>query len=143
MFQASRFWISQRSGVVKLLWFNDFLFVVFSGKKQPIEVRKMPEIWKNQLRSDDDISKKIRQNAQILKSPSRNFWWRLGLEVFTRSQSRRLRSRLYHCLPIRESISMFRFPSVVNTTPNYLNFSTCCSALLLHCSIHFLVSRET
>jgi len=30
------------------------------------------------------------------ESRSRSFWWSLGLEIFTRSQSRRLRSRLHH-----------------------------------------------
>ena len=32
--------------LVKLLWFNNFLFVVFSGKKQSKHFGKMPESWK-------------------------------------------------------------------------------------------------
>jgi len=39
--------------------------------------------------------------------------------------------------PIRVSISLFRLPSLVNTTPRYLNFSTCCSVLPLICNVHW------
>jgi len=56
------------------------LFVVFAGEKQPKHVGKMPEIWK---KFDSEVIttvfKKIRQNAQILKSRSRSVWWSLGL----------------------------------------------------------------
>ena len=34
---------------------QQLLFVVFASKKQPKPVGNMPEIWKNRLRSDDDI----------------------------------------------------------------------------------------
>jgi len=40
-------------------------------------------------------------------------------------------------LPIRVSI-LFRLSSLVNNIPRYLNFSTCCSVILLTCSIHWL-----
>jgi len=33
-----------KNGLLKLLYFNDFLFVVYAGKKHRIKVRKMPEI---------------------------------------------------------------------------------------------------
>jgi len=40
-------------------------------------------------------------------------------------------------LPIRISISLFRLPLLVNTTPRRcLNFSSCCSLLPLTCSTH-------
>jgi len=34
----------QRNGLLKFLYFNDSLFVVFAGKKQPKHVGKMPDI---------------------------------------------------------------------------------------------------
>jgi len=45
---------------IKISILQWFLFVVFAGKKQPKQVRKMPENWKKiEVRSDDDIFKKI------------------------------------------------------------------------------------
>ena len=41
-------------------------------------------------------------------------------------------------LLIRVSTSLFCFLSLVNTTPTYLNFSTCCSVLPLICRTHWL-----
>jgi len=50
----------------------------------------------------------------------------------------------YVCfLPIRVSISLFRLPSLVNTTPRYLNVSTCCSVFSLTCRIHCLERHNT
>ena len=40
--------------------------------------------------------------------------------------------------PIRVSISLFRLPSLVNTTPRYLNLSSCCSAKPLACNVRCL-----
>ena len=49
-------------------------------------------------------------------------------------------------LPILVSISVFRLPSLVHTTPRCSTFSTCCSVLPLTCSVHclgFLESHNT
>ena len=35
--------------------------------------------------------------------------------------------RIAFAFPIRMSVSVFRFPSLANNTPKFLNFSTCCS----------------
>jgi len=43
---------------------------------------------------------------------------------------------------MRESIPLFRLPSLVNTTPRNLNVSTCCSVLPLTCRIHCLGRPE-
>jgi len=51
--RISILWILQRNGTVKFLKFNNSLFAVFSNKKQPKQAEKMPEIRKNDLRSDD------------------------------------------------------------------------------------------
>jgi len=50
--------------------------------------------------------------------------------------------RTVFSLPIRVSISLFRFPSHVNTTLRYLNVSTCCRAFPLTCRIHCLGRLE-
>jgi len=92
-FQVSRLWILQRNGLWKFLYFNDLLFVVFTGKKQPKHVGKMSEIWKK-LKSEGMTTffKKFRQNAQILKSrvSVSEFLMksRSRLEILTRSRSR-------------------------------------------------------
>jgi len=39
--------ILQAYGFVKLLWFNKFFSVVLVSKKEPKQIEKMPEIWKN------------------------------------------------------------------------------------------------
>jgi len=113
-FQASRLWILQRNGLLKFLWFNDFLIVVFAGKKQPKHVEKIPNIWiKMEVRSDDDICFKCRQIAQILKSrvsvSEVLMKSRSRLEILTRSRSRRLLSRLHHWLPPSKMSSNCRF----------------------------------
>jgi len=41
-------------------------------------------------------------------------------------------------LPFHVSISLFRLPSLVKTTPRYSSFSTCCSVLPLLCCRHWL-----
>ena len=41
-------------------------------------------------------------------------------------------------LPTHVSISLLRLPSLIITTPRYLNFSTCCSGLPFTCSVHCL-----
>jgi len=64
---------------------QQLLFVVFAAKKQPKPVGKILEIWK-----------KIGKMHKFWSLQSQDFWWSLGLEVFTRSRFRRLRSRLHH-----------------------------------------------
>jgi len=64
-----------------------------TGRKN---VRNLKKI---QLRSDDDLFYKTIGKMHKFWNPesrSRDFWWNLGLEVLTRSGSRRWRSRLYH-----------------------------------------------
>jgi len=84
------------------------LFVVFAGKKQPKHVGKMPEIWtkfKSEVMtrffnkmsakctncevSVSVLNFKSRISEFLMKSRSR-------LEILTKSQSRRLRSRLHY-----------------------------------------------
>jgi len=73
--------------LLKFLYFNDFLFVVFAGKKPPKHVGKISEIWKKiEVRSDDDIFSKhfgkthkfwsleSRSRTSNLESRSRSFW---------------------------------------------------------------------
>jgi len=50
--------------------------------------------------------------------------------------------RTAFALPIHVSISLFPFPSLVNTTLRYLNVSTCCSVFPLTCGIHCLGRLE-
>ena len=84
---------------IKVCIIQRFLFVVFVGKKQPKHVRKMPEIWKK-FKSEVMMTFFLfQQNTQILKSRVSEFLMksRSRLEILTRFQSRRLRSRLHHC----------------------------------------------
>ena len=66
-----------------------------------------------------------------------NIWklcvlWKLQFRHHGAKSSR----RTAFALPIRVSIPLFRLPSLVNTTPRYLNVSTCCSVFLLTCREH-------
>jgi len=44
--------------------------------------------------------------------------------------------------PFINPFVLFRLPSLVKTTPRYLNFSTCYSVFPLTCSAHWLNSEE-
>ena len=87
---------------IKIFVIHKF-FVVFAGKKQTKHVGKMPEIGKNFKSNAMTIYIYIfffRQNAQISKSRVEVSEFlmksRSRFESLTRSQSRRLRSRLHH-----------------------------------------------
>ena len=98
-FQVSRLWILQRNGLLKFLWFNEFLFVVLAGKKQPKHVGKMPAIW-NKLKSEvmTTFSKIISAKCTNFEVSVSNFKSRvLVSEFLMNSRSQRLRSRLHHC----------------------------------------------
>ena len=99
---------------------------------------KCQKFEKIQVRSDDDIFKKFRQNAQILKSlvSVSNFKSCVlvsvseflkksrsssRLEILTRSRSRRLRSRLLHWYTVP---SMAKTPRVVLQFKLYRLLST-------------------
>ena len=99
-FQVSRLWILQRNFLLKFLSFNDFLFVVFAGKKQPKHVGKMPEIWKK-LKSEvmTTLFNKISAKCTNFEVSVSNFKSRVlvsdfliksrsRLEFLTRSRSR-------------------------------------------------------
>ena len=54
--QVSRLSILHKNGLVKFLYFNDFLFVVFADKKQTKQIGKLPKTWKKiQRRCDADF----------------------------------------------------------------------------------------
>ena len=102
--RSRKFQVSSRSRSRDLniakMWFikisaiQRFLFVVFAGKKQPKHVRIMPEIWKKFKSEVMTTFFWISQNAQILKS-------RVSVSEFLmKSRSRRLRSRLHHCIEV-------------------------------------------
>jgi len=98
-FQVSRLWILQRNGLLKFLWFIEFLFIVLAGKKQPKHVGKMPEIW-NKLMSEvmTTFSKIISAKCTNFDVSVSNFKSRvLVSEFLMNSRSQRLRCRLYHC----------------------------------------------
>jgi len=63
-------------------------------------------------------------------------WQHCGVWKFPFCHHRAIKLTLELSLNIRVSNSLFRLPSLVNTTTRYVNFSTCCSVLLLTCSVH-------
>jgi len=65
--------------------------------------------------------------------------WKLPFRKHRAKNSR----RTAFALPIRVPISFFRLPSLVNTTPSYLNISINCSAFPLTCRILPWASWET
>ena len=67
-FQVSKLWILQRNRLEKFLKFNAFLFVVFSGKKQPKHVGKCQKLKKFNSEVMATFKSKFWQNAQILMS---------------------------------------------------------------------------
>jgi len=101
---------------IKIYIIQRFLFVVFAGKKQPKDVAKCQKFAKNWSQKWwQHFLTKFRKNAQILKSlvSVSNFKSRVSVSEFlmkswsrsrstleiltkTRSQSRRLQSRLHH-----------------------------------------------
>jgi len=66
-----------------------------------------------------------------LKDDRIALWKSSRLVTTERSNLRRTAS----ALPVGVSTSLFRLPSLANTTPRYLNFSTCCNLLPLTCSV--------
>ena len=87
-------WLSEISIIQQLL------FVVFAGKKLQSRSEKCQKFEKKinlEVMTTFFVTKIGKmQKFWSPESRSRDFWWSLGLEVLTRSRSRRLRSRLHH-----------------------------------------------
>jgi len=85
----SRLWISQGNCLGKFLQFNNFLFVVFVGRKKTKKVRKMPEIWTKfnlQVMTTffmlaKSINSKFSLSECLMKVPSRSRSFNHGLVI--------------------------------------------------------------
>ena len=92
--------------------------------------------WRLQLYSHDAKFMTIREN----QNRDRFKIWQFAVfesSCFVATERWNSR-RIAFALPFRESICLFRLPSLANATPRYLNLSTCCGLFPLTCSVYWL-----
>ena len=149
--------------MVYLNFYNSTIFFCCIFRQETTKTcGKMADIWKNSTQKWwQRLFKKIRQNAQILKSRvsvsnlksrvSVSVWEflmksRSRLEILTRSRSRRLRSRLHHWLVYIQPINHFwltRFVTCLFLVLHDIQYST--YPLIIHAREHMQLQyvRET
>ena len=118
--QVSRLWMLQRNSLVKFLKFNNFCLLHLQVRNN----QNISEKARNKKYSTQKWWRHSKENfgkmPKFWSLESRSYWWSFGLEVLTRSRSRRLRSRLHRWCKQTQKLFQALLPVI-----QYFNCNSC------------------